>query len=330
MLTVDKLRAKPKGRNLPHVVLLGAGASRAAFPGGDKNGKLVPLLNDIPQILGDEWYDLIEYSKAPVGNFEKQYSWLIKQNAFQQELAAIESLIEDYFTDLDLPDHPTIYDYLVMGLRPKDVIATFNWDPFLLLSHIRNRKIKKLPEIRFLHGSVNFTTCAEHDVLGTYQEKCPHCNCLLSKPKMFFPDGEKDYAQNRFIYREWTYVTDALKQAFHLTIFGYSGPDTDYKARQLLLEGWSQTPLRDISHVEIIDVKDYKSLSDCWREYVPFAHEMILSEFWQSTIALWPRRTEQYKIAASIYGIPSEFLGPFRTESLTELQDWFMEIAEAE
>ena len=31
----------------PHVLLLGAGASRAALPGGHRNGVAVPLLRDV-------------------------------------------------------------------------------------------------------------------------------------------------------------------------------------------------------------------------------------------------------------------------------------------
>ena len=45
-------------------------------------------------------------------------------------------MLLDYFSSLALPEHPSIYDYLVLGLRPKDVIATFNWDPFLMLAHV--------------------------------------------------------------------------------------------------------------------------------------------------------------------------------------------------
>lgn len=36
----------------PHVVLLGAGASRAACPTGDANGKLLPLMADFVDVLG--------------------------------------------------------------------------------------------------------------------------------------------------------------------------------------------------------------------------------------------------------------------------------------
>ena len=36
----------------PHLVVLGAGASRAAFPDGDKNGKRLPLMADLVDTLG--------------------------------------------------------------------------------------------------------------------------------------------------------------------------------------------------------------------------------------------------------------------------------------
>ena len=39
-------------RNEPHVVILGAGASKAAFRHGDANGRSVPLMNELPEILG--------------------------------------------------------------------------------------------------------------------------------------------------------------------------------------------------------------------------------------------------------------------------------------
>ena len=44
----------------PHVVILGAGASYAAFPNGDRNGKKLPLMNNFVETLGIE--KLIERS----------------------------------------------------------------------------------------------------------------------------------------------------------------------------------------------------------------------------------------------------------------------------
>ncbi len=324
------MKGPPFCGSQPHVVILGAGASRAAFLGGDKNRKPIPLLDDLPDIIGEPWEELVIQAQPPVLGFESQYSWIRSRQTFSEELSKIEELIYQYFESLEILDCPTIYDYLVLGLRGKDVIATFNWDPFLMLAHRRNRTIADLPDIRFLHGCVAFATCRQHDILGSSYEKCPKCDKALVQGQLFFPEQEKDYTKDDIIYRDWEQVTEKLKSAFHLTIFGYAGPATDYKARKLLLDGWKEAPLKEGSHVEIINIEDEHKLRENWKKFIPFYHDMIYKEFWHSTIAKWPRRTIEYKLSASRYGIPAEILGPFRTDSLRELQNWFSEIVESE
>ena len=330
IFTKEKLISKPFAPALPHVVILGAGASKAALPCGDKFRKLIPLMDDLPEILGNDWKKLVATATPPKGNFESNFSWIRKNGNFVSQLSNIETLITNYFLDLELPDTPTIYDYLVLGLREKDVIATFNWDPFLIQAHKRNRNVASLPNIRFLHGCVAYRTCTEHDILGEAYEACPECNCDLVGGRLFFPDEDKDYAKDELIYRDWTAVKKKLQKAFHLTIFGYSGPATDYNARNLLLDGWKQTPIRDISHVEIIDINDPDILRESWSEFFPHYHNMVENDFWNCSIARWPRRTAEWKLSASRYGIPSEHIGPFRSDSLIDVQNWFRQLAETE
>ena len=60
-----------------------------------------------------------------------------------------------YFRILKLPETSTIYDFMLLTLRLKDLIATFNWDPFLFRAFVRNhRNVASLPQLSFLHGSV--------------------------------------------------------------------------------------------------------------------------------------------------------------------------------
>jgi hypothetical protein len=326
----EKLMSKPFAHALPHVVILGSGASKAAMSGGDKSGKMIPLMDDLPQILGNDWKKLVKEAKPPEGSFESNFSWMRKKGNFFSQLSNIETLIKNYFCDLELPDNPTIYDYLVLGLREKDVIATFNWDPFLMQAYRRNRSVDRPPDIRFLHGCVAFRTCTYHDVLGGPYEVCPECHRDLIGGRLFFPDEDKDYVKDQLIYRDWIAVKKKLQKSFLLTIFGYSGPATDYNARNLLLDGWKQTPLWDISHVEIIDTNDPDILMESWKEFFPHYHNIIDSDFWNSSIAQWPRRTYEWKLSASRDGIPSEDIGPFRSESLIDVQSWFRQLAEAE
>src|SRR4030042_2784875 len=115
----------------PHVVILGAGASRAALPSGDANGKPLPLMADLIELLNLN--DLLDRTNMPYSdrNFEDVYAEIHANDSFTAIRHELESRIYDYFDCLKLPLQPTIYDYLVLSLREKDVIATFNWDPFL-------------------------------------------------------------------------------------------------------------------------------------------------------------------------------------------------------
>jgi hypothetical protein len=45
--------------------------------------------------------------------------------------------VREYFAQLELPVEPTIYDALLLSLRDKDAVFTFNWDPFLFQAHLR-------------------------------------------------------------------------------------------------------------------------------------------------------------------------------------------------
>ena len=317
-------------RHEPHVVILGAGASKAALPDGDANGRLIPLMDELPEILGDPWQTLVEDAKLEGVSFETQMTLLYENKAFRSCLTAIENMLSEYFSSLALPDHPTVYDCLILGLREKDVIATFNWDPFLMLAHARNRAAARLPDIRFLHGCVQYASCPDHDVCGQPGEQCPKCRKPLRRSSIVFPYGDKDYGQDGTIARDWTFVTERLERAFHLTIFGYSGPESDYKARMLLLDGWKQTPWRKFSHVEIIDTAKVDDLRRNWKNFIPFHHVMVSKCFRDSTIARWPRRTIEYKAAASLHGTVSERIGPITARSLKELQELYAEIADME
>src|SRR5258708_32435540 len=124
----------------PHVVILGAGTSRSACPTGDVNGKQLPLMNDFVDLLGlgktlEEAG--IDYHGQ---SFEDIYDQLYANDKYSKVRREIDYIVYGYFSSLQLPEHPTIYDHLVLSLRQKDVIATFNQDPFLMQAYRRNRK----------------------------------------------------------------------------------------------------------------------------------------------------------------------------------------------
>src|SRR5437868_2623820 len=110
----------------PEVVLLGAGASIAAQLEWGGSGPRLPSMLNLIEVLGLR--DEIEKAgyDPDHSNFEALYDELTcsGKNCDLQKL--IESQVYRYFSDLKLPETPTIYDYLVLSLREKDIIASFN------------------------------------------------------------------------------------------------------------------------------------------------------------------------------------------------------------
>lgn len=101
--------------NRPHLVILGAGASRQAFPNGDANGKLLPIMNELSGVLdleGEFGRCGIDYAST---DFEKAYSDLALSGQNRSTVELIQKRIHDYFSSLQLPDHPTLYDHLVLS-----------------------------------------------------------------------------------------------------------------------------------------------------------------------------------------------------------------------
>ena len=113
-----------------HVVILGAGASFAStLKTPERNGRRLPLMRNIVDIVGlnnvvnslpQDYQELRE-------DFEKLFSKISKEQKFEGQKEIMEQAVYNYFSELDLPDAPTIYDYLILSLRhQKDIIATFN------------------------------------------------------------------------------------------------------------------------------------------------------------------------------------------------------------
>lgn len=138
-----------------HVVILGAGASIASTQlDPEKNGKRLPSMSDLPKVI--PMHDLLRQIPTNLysDNFETLYSNLYRKYSDNPILRLINKRVYEYFSSLSLPDKPTIYDYMVMALRFKDTIVTFNWDPFLFQAWCRNHGHGSKPMILFMHGNV--------------------------------------------------------------------------------------------------------------------------------------------------------------------------------
>lgn len=237
----------------PHVVLLGAGASKAALPEGDRRGRHPPLMQEMGQIIDLMGLFPNELQELARDDFESAYSQLAVADPESAKEVGVR--IGDYFADLELPDEPTLYDVLTLSLRRKDAIFTFNWDPFLLQSRIRLAKLGRttsFPQLFFLHGNILAGYCPTHQSSGLRGRRCKHCDEPFQPSPLLFPVETKNYQDGGLVEREWHAAREFLGACFMLTVFGYSAPRTDVEAIALLQEGWGVASTRTMEQMEII------------------------------------------------------------------------------
>lgn len=283
-----------------HLVLLGAGASRAACPAGDRNGRQLPVMDDFASVLGIE--DLLADAGTgyqPGENFESVYARMSGDPSMLDATEELETHVRRFFAALELPPEPTIYDYLLLSLRKKDVVASFNWDPLLVQAYQRNCHFASLPRLRFLHGNVAVGYCPNHSPVsyGDAGSACADCGTKRVDTPLLFPIEKKDYSADRGIADAWVFVQDALKRAFIFTIFGYSAPSTDADAFQLLQQAWGRAADRSIEEVEIIDLKNEDDLRETWSDFIFSHHHRVACCFHESIIGLSPRRSVEQMVS---------------------------------
>ena len=86
----------------------------------NKNGKEVPLLKDIHKILGlTSELKKYNFSDEQMENFEKLFSDINGKSEYRDLQEKLEYEVCDYFSKLQIPDEPTLYDYLILSLTCK-------------------------------------------------------------------------------------------------------------------------------------------------------------------------------------------------------------------
>lgn len=319
----------------PHVLLLGAGASKAALPDGDKNGRSVPVLRDVAEDL-----DLFDYFPEELrdlarSDFEAAYSRLADMHDCAEDIQTINDQVGAYFAELELPDEPNLYDVLNLTLREKDAIFTFNWDPFLVQSRIRLARlgVRDMPKLFFLHGNVRIGYCVNDTNSGLLGRPCSMCGEPFEPSTLLFPVERKNYQDGHLSQREWEVMHEYLGNCFMFTVFGYSAPDTDVEAVELMTEAWGQVEQRRLEQTEVINRPgaDHKALRETWDPFIHTHHYEIHESFYDSWIANHPRRTgeayrNQFLDAKFIHNnaVPRDF------DDLESLVAWFRALFDAE
>lgn len=281
--------------NRPHVFILGAGATIAAIPNGDKNGLRCSVMNNFLEEL--DLLDILSGVKLNTKsrNLEDIYSELDTIQEYASIKYELEMRIIQKFSQYVLPEQPTIYDYLILSLRSKDYIFTFNWDDLLIQAYNRVCRITNdLPQLVFLHGNIGVGICDECHAIQSYgNTHCYKCGATsLHRPKLLFPVKKKNYNSDPYISTAWNGLLEIIKNASILTIFGYSAPKTDIEAIEAMKTAFSST-FRRYDQIEIIDVKPESELLDTWSDFIQSTnfHVSTYTTLFDSIIGEFPRRS---------------------------------------
>lgn len=279
-------------KNRPHVVILGAGASVATILKGDKNGRKISAMDGFLKNLGMS--DIIENLnlKTKSQNLEDIYSELSEDDKYINIRNDLDDRIRTDFNKFEIPSHPTIYDMLLLSLRKKDLVATFNWDPLLLQAYQRVVKITDdLPQLGFLHGNVLVGYCEKDKIAGLLTNNCQKCHKKFTPSRLLYPVKQKNYNQDSYTFSHWETLKYYLKDAYQVTIFGYSAPKTDIEAIDMLKEAWGNINDRSMEEFEFIDIAEEDCLIETWEDFVHTHHYTYSNSFFDSTLARFPRRT---------------------------------------
>lgn len=310
----------------PHIVILGAGASRAAFPSGDANGKRLPVMADLVDCLG--LGPLLEKAGfAKDSDFEAVYDAIAASGQHGELKAEIESRVNAYFESLEMPETATLYDFLLLSLRETDFIATFNWDPFLVKAHLRNRAAAKLPQLLFLHGNVMIGVCSTDRTAGVRGEPCSVCGGPLEPTQLLYPVRQKNYNSDPFIAGQWKGLREALGVGYMLTIFGYGAPATDVEAVELMQQGWVDNASFELAEVGIVDIRPEDDLRKTWERFLCRTHYGVSTQIWSTWLFRAPRRSCESLAMATLQNDPWPNNPYPKFQSLAKLHAWIAPLA---
>ncbi len=279
----------------PHVVILGAGASLASFPRGERRGRKLPLMKDFVETVGLQELLKKESIDFENKNFEDIFDGLVKSPIHSKLIQDIKTIIYDYFSRMEISYDATVYDKLILSLRKKDLIATFNWDPLLLQTYHRiSRYVRELPQLAFLHGNVGEGICYKDKIKGIIGNYCSKCGKEFQPTELLYPIKDKDYDSDPSIKDDWTILRNFLRYAYFVTIFGYSAPKTDILAINIMKEIWNVNPSKELAEIEII-TRNAKSREDeiieQWKDFIVSHHYQLADNFDESSLGQFPRRS---------------------------------------
>lgn len=284
--------------NLEHLVILGAGATCAAYPNGDSYGNSIPGMDGFMKKTGlIEQFSEERTDLESEPNLEKLFAKWNDNPLKKTQCAKLEKLIYEYMSSLG-PIGMNLYVKLLLSLTNRDVIATFNWDPFIVESYkmVSQYLTHDMPKLLFLHGNVGMGYCSKCKIVGYKGDICSSCGSPFVKMPLLYPITNKNYSDDIYIRNAWIDLGKAIEHAMVITFFGYSAPRSDIDAMNMIKESMQQDSLRDIVEYQLINnAEDTDNLRKCYNLLsIKEKRISIVKTFYDSYLARYPRRSADY------------------------------------
>jgi hypothetical protein len=153
--------------------------------------------------------------------------------------------------------------------------------------------------------------------------------------KLLYPVDKKDYNCDPYISGQWEALGNRLKEAERVTVFGYSAPNTDVEAVELLQKAWGNVEDRAMEEFELIDIQEEAKLLKSWDTFIHTGHYHYCNDYFDSSLALHPRRTVESYHHWAMPLTPNEIFQdgnkiPNNFKTLDELWKWHEPLIEAE
>ena len=146
-------------------------------------------------------------------------------------------------------------------------------------------------ELVFLHGNIAVGFCKSHKRYGTFGTDCPICGKPLKRMKLLYPIKEKNYTNDILIQNFWNMFKNNLKNAFMVTIFGYSAPKTDTKAICTMEEIFKMKKTRQLDEIMFVSNQNNDAVYANWKSFIYTHHYEVYNNFYDSFLANHPRQT---------------------------------------
>lgn len=179
-----------------------------------------------------------------------------------------------------------------------------------------------LPRVAFLHGNVDVEINTDKK-LSRFSSDYIGKNDGFLPSKLLYPIEKKDYVSDPFVKNEWEVCTTYLREAYCVTIFGYSAPKTDVEARDLLLKAWKENTTATLAEFNMIDIRPGEEVKNSWKEFGTDTFSVwAIDSFSKTRLQTYPRRTCEALAHATLQQNPWQEDPLPKAGTLAELEKW--------